>query len=285
MNNPSPAGANAPPALLYVVLHGLISLVDHGDHTSLTGYLIDMGSDHRYMAGTWLNEQPITSGSHLQLLIPGTAGGAELNPTQNPVLRASMLTSALKSFLVHSVVDLPRPDEILYFTKGQLSAGSLQGDTSVITGAPQFLAGTKILKYRIAGPNFIRLTAGPPLWNCPALSQIPDAANPANTAVQLAVLHIYNQPVELVDAAHNVLEFNRASAFLGTKIQLAIGIPAPQMDAQPPLGMLEDELKCLAHREISVVRIVDHLRTTRALGPGQAGGCGSELCGCPDGHT
>jgi len=42
--------------VLYVILHGLISLVDVGD-AGFNAYMFDMGTDHRYLYGTFRIEK------------------------------------------------------------------------------------------------------------------------------------------------------------------------------------------------------------------------------------
>jgi hypothetical protein len=267
------------PMQLYVVLHGLISLVDHGD--GLAGYLIDMGSDHRYLAGTWLNEQAIESGSHLNLTIPGTNGKSKLDPKQNLVVKPNFLVSVMRSFLVQSVIEFPRPDNIVYLTRAPIDKHSLAGDLTSVTGTPEFLAGTKILQYNIQGPDNVALAGGTQLWMCPPLAQVPDPTHPAQVKLQLATLHVYNHPTRLVDDKHNEREFNRAAAFLGVDLKLpkAVEIDDP---SDPPFGMLADEVGCLAHREDAVVRILNAIRRGEVPGKGQSSGCGSKLCGCAD---
>jgi hypothetical protein len=141
------------------------------------------------------------------------------------------------------------------------------------------------LKYNIQPDDVIRLDGGQNLWTRPPLSEIKDPADPSKIALQLAVLHIYNHPFQIVDSDHNKREFDRTAAFLGTRVRLTIPVNTAAPNDPLPTGLLDAELSCLAMREQFVVRILNHLRTGAPLVGGGHGGCGSEVCGCPDGHN
>src|SRR5215469_12969139 len=80
----------APPKnVLYVVLHGLVCLVDNG--AGFTGYLLDRSADtrvvHEYKAGTFRQEEDLDAFETLQLYgTDGTGTIKALSEKMNPVL-------------------------------------------------------------------------------------------------------------------------------------------------------------------------------------------------------
>src|SRR4029077_20057404 len=89
-NTVPPSPANTPDVqVLYVVLHGLISLVDIG--TGFLAFALDMQDQHRYLFGNWLTEDEIparsTGSQPLTAELVGVdAGNKRLDSDQNVIV-------------------------------------------------------------------------------------------------------------------------------------------------------------------------------------------------------
>jgi hypothetical protein len=113
------------PNILYVVTHGLISLVQKKDG-SFDALMIPM-KEHRYLAGTWLNEIPIDAG-HFTLTdvsddptgMPAAVLRApELDPTRNVILPVTQVPGLGPN--VRTIIHLPKPIAVHSYFKGDIS--------------------------------------------------------------------------------------------------------------------------------------------------------------------
>src|SRR5229473_5533224 len=80
---------------LYVVLHGLISLIDIGAD-GFIAYVVDIGAEHKYLYGNWLTESDIPKkeegGPPLYATLLGVEKGhSDIDCKKNAVLKVSRL--------------------------------------------------------------------------------------------------------------------------------------------------------------------------------------------------
>lgn len=265
-----------PKNVLYVVLHGLITLVDIGDDGFLA-YLMDMGKDHKYLAGDWLLERKVRRGTQASL-INVDCGDATLSEFHNAIVK---VPSAPRSNHKHvrALIELPRPACIHYFVRGDVNPDTLT-DTDGLKKQPQYLSSIRIFEYTFADQAEVRLVfpvyqGGGDLWKCPTLADTGDLA--------VAVLHIYDQPGAYMNdpQGHNVAEFNRAAAFLGAKVRMRNAAESTDPDVLLS-GMLSGETSCLARRSKGgALDLLRHAREKSTSSSTEAGGCSSETCaGC-----
>jgi hypothetical protein len=261
------------PKVLYVVLHGLISLVDEGSE-GFTAYLLNMRKEHQYLAGDWLVEDKIPNGSQWTLHGVARHGKAKLDATMHPVLKAKPHASLVDSALVRGTFHLPRPNCIHYQSLGKLKPKSLQGDVSSLVRIPTFLSGARVFEYAFKNGDQVNLRYKKELlWQC---------IDPGES--KYAVLHIYDQPGQrMPGSSHNQREFAHSAAFFGKNLQLTQnttggGHPPPRIP-----GLLDGELSCLHDRRDKVVAMLATLRLGEPVGNAH-GGCGSETCAGCDGH-
>jgi hypothetical protein len=223
--------------LLYLVLHGLISLVDVGDD-GFIAYALEIGTAHRYLYGNWLTEQEIPvrpqGGQPLIAELTGVDSGEEtLNTNFNVVVQVDKAPDVDHDD-VRAVFKLPRPSKIHHFVAGTL-ANALQGTLKPIAGKPVALSGIRIFEYTFQDSGDVHLTQASgtePLWMCPG------AVRAKGQTLKVAVLHIYDQPGEdmLDHTQHTLDEFKKSAAFLGTDITLSNAVIAgPQTSSLPGL--------------------------------------------------
>jgi hypothetical protein len=262
-----------PTNVLYVVLHGLITLVDIGEDGFLA-YLMDMGKEHKYLAGDWLLEKKIKRGAQVQL-INVDCGDATLSEYHNAIVTVPSPPSANHEH-VHALIALPRPVCIHYFVRGNVKTDTLM-DTSGLKKRPQYLSSIRIFEYTFTAQSDVRLVFPfyqGTLWQCPTLAQTGER--------NVAVLHIYDLPGASMDdpQGHNINEFNKAAAFLGDKVRMRNAAEATDPDVLLP-GMLPGETACLVLRHKDALNLLRHAREKRISSSTDAGGCGSETCaGC-----
>lgn len=272
-----------PKNILYVVLHGLICLVDFGKK-GFVAHLLEIGSDHKYLFGDWLAEQEIPPREKGRA--PFTAhlhgvdeGSATLDRSENLVILCKKKPKSNHPS-VRAVFHLPRPARILHFIQGKIVSSNLQGNLKVIDGNPKRISGIRIFEYGFDDKDLVFLKRGKKsfLWNCPDPAKVASGKKSAN----IAVLHIYNQPgleSMVLSASHVVNEFNKSTAFLGVNLKLKKPTPSVPQPSTAPAGFLPGETACLSHRRIEVLKMLLEARENRRINFG-VGGCGGTCADC-----
>ena len=283
-------------ATFFVVLHGAISVVQEiglngaGD---LRAHLIDAQGDHQVLAGSWLNERPLSRGSY-QFECPQAAPAPRgvLSPTDSPVVSLNNWPDPA-SPQYHSVFRLPPPNAIHHFNRAVLSLDPIAGPSPFV--APPFAStALLVLEYSLNGPNInfggIKITqhhaglnehaevlpddpdlavdgAVPEWWRCSGPTVWDSGSNG-----EVASLHIFNYPFEDKSAAHSKKEFDDSAVALGVP-QVAIQIVNPGTQGASstggdipngllPPGLHPFELGGLGNdRQAATERLVDFLRT------------------------
>lgn len=253
--------------VLYVILHGLISLVEISNG-GFDAYMIDMGTDHRYLFGSWLLESDIparnedTGQDPLVFTLDSVDTAAPtadntLNPDLNLIISVNKpLPPNLPR--VRAVAHLPRPRKIYYFICGKITPGTITGEVNKLVQVPTGISGVRVFEYTFADGVKPQLFAGNPpqppqkaVWTCPD-----DLAQVGNR--QVATLHFYDEPGMILDPGvaqtHNRDEFTQSAEILGAKISLAkdpgAALPIPpitQTDIHT-LGVLQEEIAPLGGR-------------------------------------
>ena len=284
--------------ILYVVLHGLISLVEISNG-GFDAYMIDMGTDHRYLFGSWLLESDIPGRNEdigqdpLVLTLDSVdaaapTGDNTLSPDLNLIIA---LNKPLPPNLprVRAVAHLPRPRQIYYFICGKITPGTITGDVNKLVQVPTGISGVRVFEYTFADGVEPQLFAGNPetkqaVWTCAN-----DLAPVGNRRV--ATLHFYDEPGEILDPgvaqAHNRDEFTQSAQILGAKISLAkdpggaLPIPPITQTDIHTLGVLPDEIAPLGNRTRVLLGFQFEKRSGQPLPPpqNQAGGGGGPICG------
>jgi hypothetical protein len=269
---------------LYVFLHGLICLVDLGK-PGFMAYLLDVGTEHKYLCGDWLLERDIdlSEGYPKEFELVGVQPGEAdpLDPGLNAVIRLSTLPKPDSS--VRAVIKLPRPFDIDHFVRGQLQPTALQGDLTRFDSKPVFISGLRVFTYHITSADDVRIVGDDqePLWVCPDLVPVDDPSAPGTT-VNVAVVHIYNEPpLPLTDAnQHTLDEFNQSLKFLSaTGVTLVNSATLPQSNNQVLAGLLPGETTTLDDRLLDGQKLLAIARqNARNPGSGAGGGGGSQVC-------
>lgn len=290
--------------VLYVVLHGLISLVDIGD-AGFNAYLFDMGTIHRYLFGNWLVESDALEQKQppKALTLDSVVAAVRdpvtnvLNPDLNLVIQLNAPPPALST--VRTVIHLPRPRRIYYYTCGGVPTGSIAGDLSKLVNgrAPSFISGVRVFEYTFTDAQTPQLLAGDPpagnsLWDMDFLAELSNR--------KVATLHFYNEPGQAMDDAaaeqHARAEFLLSTALLGTPLQLTqpsdgnTPIPPGQPELDK-LGILGREVTPLDERSEALLDLQFFARCGQPRpkppldedpddgGDAQRGGGGGPICG------
>jgi hypothetical protein len=269
----------------HVVLHGAIALVDTG--TAIVAHLVDMGTDHNYLAGSWLAESQIPM--YFQATLDGSqlAQGKKglLDGSKNPVVKGVKLPSP-NSTDIHAVFTFPLPTKISYSNRVAIKLDDPQG---ILKGKAVSLAEARVLSYDLQ-PNgdYSKIalsqafTAGTAPWNAAPPTVFPKG--------HVSVLHIFNSPLKDPDQNHITDEFDKGAALLGAASVRIVpgsstGQPYPKDDDRPD-GMLAQETEDLRDRHGAIQSMVDALRTampfslpSRRIFLNQCEGCCSSVDG------
>jgi hypothetical protein len=294
--------------VLYVILHGLISLVEMANN-GFDAYMIEMGPDHRYLYGSWLLEKEIPQrnediGQDPVVFtldsVDAAARTAEntLNPDLNLIIDLNKTIGPNKRLppnlpRVRAVVHLPRPRNIYYFICGKVIQGSITGkDKDKLVKQPTEMSGVRVFEYTFANGVKPQLLGGNPVtktqaWKCP------DSLAPVGNR-RVATLHLYDEPGVILDPnaapTHNRDEFSQSSASLGADLQLSKNTGAARPLPLPPLnqpdihalGVLPEEIAPLGNRELDLLAFQFGKRTNGQVLPEKAaaiGGGGGPICG------
>jgi uncharacterized membrane protein YgcG len=243
--------------VLYVIFHGLVSLVDLGD-PGFNAYLFDVGTIHRYLFGNWLVESDALEQKQPPkvLTLASVVGAVRdpltnvLNPDLNLVIQLNAPPSPTLSS-VRTVIHLPRPRRIYYYTCGGVPKDSIAGDLSKLVNghAPSFISGVRVFEYTFTDAQTPQLLAGDPpagdsLWDMDFLAELSNR--------KVATLHFYNEPGQAMDddaaEQHARSEFLLSTALLGVPLQLT----QPSNGNKPiPPGQPELEKLGILGREVT----------------------------------
>jgi hypothetical protein len=266
---------------LYVLLHGLVSIVE--TPSSLFLYLIDMADQHEYRAGTWLSELEVAEG--ITATLTGvTAGNAALNGKENPLVNVAALPD-VKTKNVHAIFKVPLPKEIRSYDRGTITVVGPETGKLVVT--PDTLSGLRVLVYDVPDVDNVAL-----VQDDAAAVTIPFAwtANGTFTTFEngakLATLHVFSMPGAPIPAGsdHNVTEFRTGVTVLGADISIDAAVPIEVAD--PPLlpGLSVLELASFEVRPKAVSQVVlDFIRVAKWIQGGPHNGSCDPCCGSGDG--
>jgi hypothetical protein len=280
--------------ILYVVLHGLITLIDIKEKGFLA-HLLDIGDDHKYLLGHWLEEADIPKrkkgADPLRATLTNVdTGAAQLNPDLNAVFKLEGLPND-KASDVRAVLRLPRPRSIHNFVSGKLPPGALAGDTTRLVQVPSKISGTTVFEYTFQNVDPVLTSdSGLSLWTKPALAIVKDPSPPATPTRELSVaaLHVYDEPGirlpgdELQNLPqHNRREFKLSSVFLNSDLVLVKDTGTPEQEAalSVPLGLLMGEVLHLDERLDFVLPMVISDREGDILAKPVGGGSSGPVCG------
>jgi hypothetical protein len=252
-----------PKNVLYVVLHGLICLIDDNRDTFIAD-LIDMGDDHKYLCGDFLFEDPIQSG--LTLKLDGVnkpepiSSDNQLDPMLNAVVKLQHEPDLDNYY--QSRITLPRPAKIHYYIKVDLTPGSLPDAKNELVKPPATISGIRVFEYFFVDYKGIHVVteSGEMFWDCPEPVTVTDKAT--GKSVNAAVLHIYNEPADILLYAgkHNKDEFNFTLAYLGAQLRLSTPAMTLVPNPDPPLGIIPEELHSLDLRQEMIPKLSKTLR-------------------------
>ena len=268
--------------VLYVVLHGLICLVDNGE--GFTGYLLDRSEDkrvvHEYKGGTFRQEDDLDERETLQLYGTDGTGKTKLDRKMNPVLNKPNPKDQV--FFARNKIVLKYPNAILHFVCGN-PGNSLKDPDNELKEAKCFISGTRVFQYFFDNYANVKVGGNKSFsWQCP---------NPAATG-GYAVFQLYNEPEfdpgGVVSIQHSLFEFNDSLVYMQAKsVQLRDAIVKPVAGDTVPTGLTADQVCPLDMRDI----VAAQLRLQRKRKPFNdfivrygkmdllGGGGGTQVCG------
>jgi len=262
-----------PQQTLFVVFHGLISLIDiTGD--GFIANLLEIAGDHAYLAGDWLLERPVAPGSRAKL--SGVdSGTAKLDPKRNPVVRGLTKPPALDPRFIRAQIFLPRPKAIHYFRSGTLDRASVTQTAGTLQLDPAFeqLSGIKVFEYEF--PDIAKVgLSGDIEWK---------PTDTVGSERPSCAIHIYDEPAAALAhaQAHNIREFRLSAEVLGSGASVAAGTKVSFEDIPLP-SLHKLELSPLQLRPDVLKGIARDMRRGRAVSS-PIGGTSSEVCAGSDG--
>jgi hypothetical protein len=284
-----------PENVIFVVLHGFISLIDiGGTDDAFLAYLLDMGDAHAYLYGNWLFEDEFPLRAPGQLPLELGLQGVDpfpkselniLNTSVNVVVKVSSIP-ALPNAAIRGIIHLPRPRAIYYAISGDIQKDSLKGtkaDIDKIVGTPTEVSGIKIFEYTcpdIRNVQLVHFTDDPnPLWHTPKEGE----GNPAkfdNPNRQVFTLHIYDEPPTTMKEEeaqqHTVDEFNMSLNVLGVAVQMTKNAGDLELPDKPPTGLASEELCTLDCRRANAIALFNRGRGGKDDKSGA--GTGGQVC-------
>lgn len=264
--------------ILYVVLHGLVSIVETTNEFLL--YLIDMEEDHRYLAGTWLGEKEVSRNTNSQL--SGVDDGGEgVDPVSNPVIKLQQAPSRNHP-KVFGVIRLPKPRKLYSLDRGEIK---ITAGFNNLLQPPATLSAVRVLEYRVTeGFGGVRMK---PLQGDEGFAWVPEHHTTFHSGARIAALHIYDMPGGEVPVDHHVREFAISSEVLGAPIAIDKQIvPEDMKGVEVPPGLSPLELVPLDSRATDVSpQVLDFIRTLEWNPSGTVTETCRTCCGGADGRV
>lgn len=266
----------APPAdnRFYVVLHGLISLVETA--TEFHAYALSVGDEHRYQAGNWLLENDMPKGFRAQLLgVNGVAKSPDnsLDAALSPTIKITALPNDTDAAIWARLV-LPRPRKIHYLHLGQAAISN----TAHLVATNPKLCGLTILEYGVTGSfdqiGLYSLDGATALWKSSAVTDF------TPTGTRVATLHVIDSPSAAPSFAHSQAEFALSAELFGqATVQLSDQPKDLSMQPSAPDGLSHLELITLKNRPLLRDRLADFVRTAKfTVGGALSGDPGCKSC-------
>ncbi len=202
------------PKTLYVIFHGAIAL--YQTDSSILALIADMGSDHQYLAGSWLAEQELERGS-VHVLTGVKTGTDQFKNTLFPSAdvdctghHCDAMGSMTTGNAPYAVLQFPLPDQAIEMFPVVVKGGSIQVDDE--SGNPQPIKDdvpipfTPVLQYTVNGAP--RLGSH---WPGAGIDASSEADLPYRT------LHVYAEnpvPLGRFRRAHISTAFTRACGLI-----------------------------------------------------------------------
>ena len=220
---------------LYVIFHGAIAF--YQTDTSILALIADLGSDHQYLAGSWLAEQELERGS-VHALTGVQAGAAKFG---SPIFPAAdvdctghhcdaMGSQAMGPNAPYAILQFPLPCQVTPMFEAVLADGSIQG-----VNGEQRIPFTPVFQYTVNGKP--RLGSHWP----------GDGIEPSSEAdLQYRTLHVFAEnpvPLGMFRRTHVSTAFGRACGLLGRTASFTEKLSVSLPDPLPPLPCgLEDRI-------------------------------------------
>lgn len=274
------SAADPPTNVLYVVLHGLVCLIED-PQGGFTAHLIDQGDIHHYKAGTFRLEQTVNENLSLQGIdTPGMASLAQYRDKNAIVKKAKPVNDIISA---RSKISLPRPNTIYHFVCGDVRGVLLDLDDELLKPLPTVISGTRVFQYSPKDFNSVKLVRADNsvFWPCPASTIV----NTPQGDLAVAILEVYNEPPIDLDqilpgaaAVHNLGEFADSLTFMGARsARLILPTAHPRnVDTLPP---------GLTAQQVCSLDVRDKVSTGRFGKPNDAAGGagGTQVCGGANG--
>lgn len=287
--------------ILYVVLHGLICVVDVGKEGYIA-HVLDMGDEHKYLLGDWLQEIDLPGRPRgfpprrSNLLGVDCAPQSQQNVldcTNNAVIQLTDQPSD-ESADVREVIRLPRPRCVHPFIRGTVQQGGISDPGGALKEAPSYLSGILVFEYTFPRPRFLRLEEDPDeagnrsiLWRASA----PARVSLKDRTLNVVVLHVYDEPPgkapQDVAEGHSAREFHLSCNFLyGQGLDLVLPTTTrlrDKLDRVP--GLLRGEIVNLNDRSRFVAEMLLDVREGVIVPHDIGGGSGGPVCGGAHGEV
>ena len=252
---------------LNVILHGLFAF-DQGD--KIVAYIPNMGSEHVYMAGTWLAETALAE--HADLTLEGvTAGKKEdnnrLNRDHNIMVGDAPVTAnGHECHCVHATLRFPYPPkkfEIRSLRRFIIPAKALGGADMkrIVRGRKEVQSATvQVLTYPFENDADLRLGDHP--WE-PVLEWDPAFKE------SFVNLHVFSEP-ERNSTDNHLRQAFQASIGLFVGVDLTLNAPAQPANLNDPSekippGVHELEMEGLVQRKRWLAVLGRSIKETRDL--------------------
>lgn len=271
---------NKPTRLVYVVFHGLISLVQNTTTHRFRAYIVSMGDEHRYCYGDWLREIDIPAEFTGEFFVgdgPNCRGGA-LSAADRPTIKVKSVDETHEA--IHARIEFPCPDRIIYANSGSLSLST--GHDCLVDRNVALNAGTTIFRYEVCDFEGCFLVRGNR-----SIKWEPDSRTTVDvggTQYEIAALHIFSNPLRDYGPNHSVVEFNLSAQVLGERTVRISRQGRDGRPSTPPDGLCCAELLSLSHREYFLESLANRERgaTDATYRATNGGGCES-CCSGADG--
>ncbi len=275
--------------ILYVVFHGLISIVENTTTKKFRAYILSMGDEHRYLFGDWLREIDIPAGFAGKLVVSGRKGkhGGHLDASQRPTVQAAKI--GLKTCVdekhdsIHARILFPQPDNVFYVNRGALDLKS--GSEALKYPDVKTNAGATVFAYYLPNQNdfygsFLASEHSVNKWEADSLT----TTTREDTTYRVAALHIFSNPRRATSADHSLKEFSLSAQVLGAPVLKLASVGTDitaQLAPPPPDGLCRAELLSLPRRDSILHALAEQAR--RAIEFEISGGGCESCCSAGDG--